>query len=154
MADPCWIVKREDGQYLSGSHGFLEGRPNAYRFRETLGRDTPRQWAQSCADAWNRQSGVLRARVVKLVPKARKPWKPPTTRFQIGDVVRSHPDYPAGPFSAEHGTVDDVIQEWVHGEWREYITFKTKSSVGAGNADLFALVERPAQPSSQPQEKK
>ena len=67
------------------------------------------------------------------------PEKLPTTKFAVGDRARVF-DEALGPIY----TVDEVVQEWIGGEWREHISFYAADGVvGAGNADLFSKVSTP-----------
>ena len=72
----------------------------------------------------------------------KKPPKPPT-KFAPGDVAVDLNPFPGEPYRLL--TVEQVVQDWVGGEWREYIKYRN----GAGNADLFRKVKS-ADPSGRP----
>jgi hypothetical protein len=80
-----------------------------------------------CIEPVCKPCGGVDSVVIQLIKKPPKP----EPRFHKGDTVRAN-DEPFSPY-----VVTEVIQEWVGGEWREYISFKSKAERGAGNADLF-----------------
>ena len=119
-----WVVKNDDGHYLTettpGTAYFSECQRFAIRF-DDQGK------AYRVARRWDCGQDM---KVVRLLPKR------PPTRFKAGDLARERDGWPGELPRIE--AVKRVAQEWVGGEWREYLQFQS----GAGNADLFDHVRR------------
>lgn len=119
-----WLVKNDHDEYLTES---TRGEAWWHEKRKFAKRFTDQGLAYRVAMRWD-------GKVVRLVPQQPRPAKPPT-KFQVGDVV-----VPSDDLLAPHGTVENVEQHWIGGEWREYIGGQMHGGHFGGNADLYVRV--------------